>query len=334
MYFDFEDYHPVLEPLNRSFTLLEIVCLTIIFHLVTFIIILLSPKWMPTWLQGRAPQPIVLQQPQQQPRFVFVQPRIERPVLKAPDRADASDRDRIARAPEKNPNPTNPLPFSRGNTPERVDQPPAPVARGRGPQPDPAAGQMARNQQPNQPQPDSQSTRLPEFSSPLTLPSSKPQPPSPQNGVSGANGVASVPGGLMGDAIRNLQRSMQNEGFNNLGGTGGQFGPEIQFDTKGVEFGPWLNRFIAQLKRNWYAILPYEAMLGTKGHVAITFNVHKTGALTDVSVVGPCPIDAFNNAAFGALMATNPTSPIPSAYPDEKAFFTVTFFYNEVPPRQ
>ena len=187
---------------------------------------------------------------------------------------------------------------------------------------------MARNQQ-NQPQPDAQSMRTPESSSPLTMP--VPKSPAPQNG---ANGTAQVPGGLMGDAIRNLQRSMRDESFQNLGGTGGQFGPEIQFDTKGVEFGPWLNRFIAQLRRNWYAILPYEAMLGTKGHVAITFNVHKTGALTDVTVVGPCPIDAFNNAAFGALMATNPTQPIPPAYPDERAFFTVTFFYNEIPPRQ
>jgi TonB family protein len=324
MYFDFEDYHPSLEPLSRSLTQLEVVLLTIIFHLVMIIVILLSPKWMPKWF-APTPLPLALQAPQQQPRFVFVQPRIERSVSKAPNRAEASDRDRQARSLERAPNPTNPLPFSRGNTPERVDQPPAPVARGRGPQPDPAAGQMARNQQ-DQPQPDSQMMRTPDSSS---IPALK--PPVAQNG---ANGTAASAGGLMGEALRNLQRSMRDEGFQNLGGSGGQFGPEIQFDTKGVEFGPWLNRFIAQLRRNWYAILPYEAMLGTKGHVAITFNVHKTGALTDVSVVGPCPIDAFNNAAFGALMATNPTQPIPPAYPDEKAFFTVTFFYNEVPPRQ
>jgi TonB family protein len=332
MYFDFEDYHPDIETVGRAISWREGILLSIIVHLVTIILILLAPKWMPKWLQWKAPPPIVLQQPpRDQTRYVFVQPRIERPVFRAPDRAEPSDRDRVARAPEKAPNPTNPLPFSRGNTPERVDTPPAPVARGRGPQPDPAAGQMARNQQNEPPQPDSQ-VRAPEGPPILTIPSTKPA--SPQNSTNGAAGTAPVPGGLMGDAIKNLQRSMRDEGFQNLGGTGGQFGPEIQFDTKGVEFGPWLNRFIAQLRRNWYAILPYEAMLGTRGHVAITFNVHKTGALTDVTVVGPCPIDAFNNAAYGALMATNPTSPIPAAYPDERAFFTVTFFYNETPPRQ
>jgi TonB family protein len=70
-----------------------------------------------------------------------------------------------------------------------------------------------------------------------------------------------------------------------------------------------------------------------KGHVVVTFNVHKDGSLTDVQVVGPCPVDAFNTAAFGALKATNPTEPLPREYPTESAFFTVTFFYNEAPPR-
>src|SRR5207245_1172569 len=87
-------------------------------------------------------------------------------------------------------------------------------------------------------------------------------------------------------------------------------GPEIQFDTKGVEFGPWIRRFIAQVKRNWF--IPYAAM-SMKGHVVITFNVHKDGAITDLSVVGPCPVDAFNNAAFGALSSSNPTQPGKSA---------------------
>jgi len=96
-----------------------------------------------------------------------------------------------------------------------------------------------------------------------------------------------------------------------------------------VEFGPWIRRFIAQVKRNW--IIPYAAM-SMKGHVVITFNVHKDGVITDLSVVGPCPVDSFNSAALGALSGSNPTQPLPPEYPSEKAFFTVTFFYNETPP--
>ena len=73
--------------------------------------------------------------------------------------------------------------------------------------------------------------------------------------------------------------------------------------------------------------------MSNKGHVVMTFNVHKDGSITDLNVAGPCPIDAFNNAAFGALSGSNPTQPLPPEYPADKAFFTVTFFYNEVPPR-
>jgi TonB family protein len=131
-----------------------------------------------------------------------------------------------------------------------------------------------------------------------------------------------APAGTMGDALRNLQRYQQ--------GDSGQFGPEIQFDTKGVEFGLWIPRFVAQVKRNWF--IPYAAM-SMKGHVVITFNVHKDGSITDSTVAGPSTVDAFNNAALGALTGSNPTQPLPPEYPAEKAFFTVTFYYNEVPPR-
>ena len=58
-----------------------------------------------------------------------------------------------------------------------------------------------------------------------------------------------------------------------------------------------------------------------------------TGSITDLTVVGPSAVDAFNNAAFGALSGSNPTQPLPPEYPADKAFFTVTFFYNEAPPR-
>src|SRR6185295_16292318 len=193
------------------------------------------------------------------------------------------------------------------------------IARGRGPQPEPAAGSPAETPEPNP----ADAPKVADSQSSLQLPSARPS-------TSGASGKSSTSGGSLGDALRNLQRYTQGEAFDNQGGTGGQFGPEIQFDTKGVEFGPWIRRFIAQVKRNW--LIPYAAM-SMKGNVVIQFNVHKDGSITDLQVVGASPIDAFNNAAFGALSGSNPTQPLPPEYPDSKAFFTITFFYNETPPR-
>jgi TonB family protein len=320
MYFEIEDYRPDITPVGRAISWREGVLLSIIFHLCLVIAILLFPRWFPGLFQPNERARQVLLQAQEarrdQPRFVFVAPRNDIKAPQAPPRAEPSDQDRVATAPERSKQPTNPLPFSRGNSPERVEAAPATPperARGQGPTPDPAAGQQA--QQSEVKVPDSQSNL--QFNAPKQ-----------ETRNNGANGRGPG-GGSLGDALRNLQRYVPREQFENPGGSGGQFGPEIQFDTKGVEFGPWIRRFIAQVKRNWF--IPYAAM-SNKGHVVVTFNVHKDGSITDLAVVGPSPVDPFNNAAFGALSASNPTVPLPPEYPSEKAFFTVTFFYNETPP--
>jgi TonB family protein len=72
--------------------------------------------------------------------------------------------------------------------------------------------------------------------------------------------------------------------------------------------------------------------MALKGHVVLTFNVHKSGAITDLAIVQPSGVDAFNHSAFNALAGSNPTQPLPPEYPADRAFFTVTFFYNETPP--
>jgi TonB family protein len=315
MYFEIEDYRPDITPVGSAISWREGVLLSIIAHLVFVIVLLLFPKLLSSDASARAAALLARQQQEKREatRFVFVAPRLDRPAPRPPQRAELSDQDRIARVPERAPKPTNPLPYSRGNSPERVEAPPPPSQpRGQGPEPEPAQGQNALNQ------PD---TTLPDSASTIQMPVPKPVP-------QGANGRVAGGGGL-GEALRNLQRYIPQEQFNNPGGGGGaEFGP-LQFDTKGVEFGPWVRRFIAQVRRNW--IVPYAAM-SMKGHVVITFYVHKDGTLTDVNVIGPCPIEPFNNAAFGALSASNPTVPLPPEYPSDKAFFTVTFFYNETPP--
>ena len=60
--------------------------------------------------------------------------------------------------------------------------------------------------------------------------------------------------------------------------------------------------------------------------------MHKDGRISDVEVVSPSQVEGFNYAALGAIAASNPTVPLPPEYPIDKAFFTVTFYYNEAPP--
>jgi TonB family protein len=318
MYFEIEDYRPDITPVGRAISWREGVLLSIILHLCVVILLLMFPRLFHDDAAARARALLAQQQEtrRDQPRFVFVAPRNDITAPKPRPRAEPSDKDRVATAPEQPKRPTNPLPFSRGNSPERVEAPPPPQqARGQGPAPEPAPGQQAQAQPPVK-VPDTPSQM--QFNTPTTQ---------AQNNT--GTGRSPVGGGSFGDALRNLERAIPREQFNNPGGSGGVDTGPLQFDTKGVEFGPWIRRFIAQVKRNWF--IPNAAMFN-KGHVVITFNVHKDGRLTDINVVGPCPIEPFNSAAYGALSASNPTVPLPPEYPDEKAVITISFFYNETPP--
>jgi TonB family protein len=102
--------------------------------------------------------------------------------------------------------------------------------------------------------------------------------------------------------------------------------PSIQFDGKGANFTPWLRLTTAQIRRNWY--IPEEA-LSRKGRVVVTFHVHRNGAITKILVLKPSAVTSFNGSAFHAIAASSPFAALPVEYPEESAFFTVTFYFNE-----
>lgn len=309
MYFDFDDRYRDIEPVGSAINRRDGVALAVGIHAVIVALLLFAPQYIQQFLPAQVVQPPPQQQArQEQPRFVFVQPRVELPATKKPDRVEMSDLDRSARSPDKTaPKLENPLPMAKGNSTERTEAAPEEKMRGQGPaqQPAPPAPQVETPSVIDQRQADTAMMQKPQLQ----------QPP---------------PGGQLGDALRNLQKYVQNESFSNQKGNTQDFGP-LQFDTKGVEFGPWIRRFVSQVKRNWF--VPMAAMT-MRGRVVITFFVHKSGALTDVTVVKPSEIESFNTAAVNALLASNPTTPLPPEYPDEKAFFTVTFYYNESPAGQ
>ena len=321
MYFDFEDHRPDITPVGRAISWREGILISIIAHMAMVIVLLTAPQWL-TAKVVRVPETVVAaKEDKDEPlRFVFVQPKVDVPAPKPPPRADLSDKDRMARAPQRAEKPTNPLPFSRGNSPELSEQQrEMERARGRGPTPEPQAGPPAEPSPP-------ETTQVPEQQSALALPTPAPAPQPP----AGAGGRTQA-GGSLGDALRNLERYVQSEQLSNPRGGNSNFGPAIQFDTMGVDFGRWIARFKAQVERNWFPLIPQAAM-SMRGHTVLTFNVHKNGTITDLTIARPSTINGFNNAAYGAMVSSNPTIPLPPEYPAEKAFFTVTFFYNESPP--
>jgi len=290
----------------------EGVILSIVGHLLFILAVILVPKLpifqvSPEELARRQAALEERLRQQQNTRFVFVQPRVDLKALTPPPRAPLSDTDRLARSREQPPTATNPEPFTRGDTSERVEAAEREVAR----------GDENKNPPTLQPQPESQEARaLPPSDDGFRRPTPQTTP-------------QLRPGGSLGEALRNLQRYVQNQTYDNPQGGLNQMGP-IQFDTKGVEFGPWLRRFIAQVRGNWN--IP-QAAFTFHGHVVLQFNIHKDGTITDVVVAQPSDIAGFTSAAVGAIRGSNPTFPLPPEYPTDPAFFTVTFYYNEDPDR-
>ena len=359
MYFDLETSRPDTPTVDRAMSRRESLLISLLAHVVILLAIWIVPtlpfvqeaiKRRTEDMVRRQEQQLALQRQQEQEerRIVFVEPLFDVLSPAPPEQGFLSDEDRVARAPERAIEPENPLPFARGNSfarvvaPELLESP-----RGDGLASEPAEGEEVGEEESATAASSEVNTDTAEASeqddSKRELDGSEdigmlefPEGPnevaraaSPTPEVSETRAAPPLAGGSLGDAIRNIERFIDQETFNNPGGGEGEFGPSIQFNTMGVEFGPWVRRFIAQIKRNW--MLPQAAMT-FKGHSVLTFNVHKNGALTDVTVLEPSIYSSFNSSARNALLASNPTQPLPQEYPVNTAFFTVTFYYNEPIP--
>jgi TonB family protein len=289
MYFDLEDSRPDTPRVPSGASRGAGVVLSIAFHALGVLAIVV----LPAAFTGHAlTQPEL---PRETVRYVQMTPRVDRSAQpKRP--AEMSDMDRRSASPIRPLNPENTAPYSRGNTPEKTEAVVTPPSSGNDASVSGATSAGA------------------------DVPSKvSPDAPTLQSGQSKQ----------LGDTLRNLQRYLQDQNFNNLRGGLTEQDPDIQFDAKGVEFGPWLRRFVAQVKSNWN--VPQSAM-ALPGRVVIQFHVLKNGAIRDLQIVKPSTIEGYTVAAFTALKLSNPTLPLPAEYPAESAFFTVTFHYNERRP--
>lgn len=288
MYFDFEDYRPETPRVTSAISFREGVLLSLVFHLLALLFIVLAPS---SWFEP-ADEIVPAEQQQEPLRFVQVMPSIDRNEL-AKRLTELADLDRSKVEP---PAPQNMERFSRGDTPEHVEGAPAV----------PAAGPV--NPEPPAPAP----APPPALSD--TAANVLPEPPR----------QARPARGNLGQALRNLERYLQDQNFENP--EGGKALPDFQFDDKGVDFGPWLRRFRNQIQRNW--IIPQVAELA-KGRVVITFAVLRNGSIIGLNVAQPAGIEALTSSALTALKLSNPTAALPPEYPDDRVQFTVTFHYNE-----
>lgn len=340
MHFDFESRHFETPTVEAAMSWRECALLSFFTHLLLALLVLLGPRlpFVQEAMARRAErlaemaeaERLALRQPpRDSPSFVFVDTLTDPPAAVPPPEADLSDLDRVAQSPTQADDPLNDLPNAEGNTFEFVQTP------------DPADGLDPL-------------TSLGEDSPPAEAVAADPGPavdgveegageaPEPEEPEAGEGEgevappqlarrtpIGDRPGTLLNRALRGLDSVARNQTYYNLRGRTDRHAPDIQFDSKGVDFGSWLTRFRSQIYRNWF--IPYAAM-SMSGNVVLTFNVHMDGKLTDLAVERPSTVDAFTNSAYNAIRGSNPTYPLPPEYPEDQIFFTVTFFFNERPP--
>jgi len=339
MYFDFEDRRFDTPTIESAMSWRERSLLALFAHLLVAVLVLLVPQlqFVQDSIARRAElvtevveaQRLArLEEARTEPEFIFVEPLVDLQVPEPAPGASLSDIDRVAQSPFQAEIPINDLPNSDGNTSEFIEsEVPSEVP---GSSPD-SSNELEAARTASRETVDGLAEAG--VSDPLTNDDNELGNSLLAGGVDASREISPVENGgpILNQALRGLDDIARNQTFHNLSGRTDRYGDDIQFDSKGVDFGSWLRRFRAQIYRNWFVPL---AAMSMSGNVILTFNVHDDGALTDLTVQRPSTVDAFTNSAYNALRGSNPTQPLPPEYPDDQVFFTVTFYFNQPPPHR
>jgi len=124
------------------------------------------------------------------------------------------------------------------------------------------------------------------------------------------------------------------------GGQGGDFGLgtgahgrqlgalDILSDTQGVDFGPYLQRIVEEVRRNWYTAMPESAWMGKKGKLAIEFAINKDGSIADMRLVATSGDVALDRAAWSGIYTSKPFPPLPNEFNGPYLALRFRFYYN------
>jgi TonB family protein len=305
--------------------------ISVVVHLIVIIAIALSPKYLPSsWTRVVALTPSQVMKDKQLTYLDL--PRDEQQVKTAPKTDILSDKNRIATS-------RNPV-LDRKTLQELID------ARRRGapgqptpsqpaqPSPQVAPGQQAATQQgqPSQgsqgrgavaPTPNSQMARV--------------EPP--PSGGPNPFAAAMSPGSAIQQAAR---AAASGGGAISRYGSGGDYGLgsqskssvhgnlDVLSDTMGVDFGPYLQRVLHDVRTNWYTLIPEvaRAPMMRKGKVAIEFAITKDGHVAGMKLTGPSGDVSLDRAAWGGITNSNPFPPLPSEFRGQYLALRFHFFYN------
>jgi len=104
--------------------------------------------------------------------------------------------------------------------------------------------------------------------------------------------------------------------------------PKILSDTKGYDFGPYMNQVVNRVRYNWYANIPEIARFGKKGKVVIIFTIMHNGNIDNARIVGNSGTEPLDRAAFASITLSNPFPRLPAGFDGDHLDLQFTFLYN------
>jgi TonB family protein len=141
-----------------------------------------------------------------------------------------------------------------------------------------------------------------------------------------------------GDQIQEAAREAKRGGGGQ--GSGGDFGLgtgargrqvggnlEVLSDMQGVDFGPYLQRVLHDVKQNWYSAIPESAAM-KHGNLIIEFAITKDGKVAGMKLVatsGDIPLD---RAAWAGITGSDPFPALPSEFGGQYLALRFRFYYN------
>jgi TonB family protein len=183
-----------------------------------------------------------------------------------------------------------------------------------------------------------------------TPPTPQPPPPTPpptQQALIDAPKPAptrpsfSTPNQSAGDAIRRAaQDAAHDRGSGDYspgapsGNQGMGTGAEVLSDTQGVDFGPYIRRILADIKRNWIPLIPEEARppLNKQGETLIRFTILPDGRIAAMNLDGSSQDTAIDRACWGGITAVGQFPPLPANFKGPNLELRVDFFTNKPLP--
>jgi TonB family protein len=304
----------------------EAAWISIIAHLVVFIVL-----WNLNLIEKYLPWHSLVVVSQKDPtdgknlNFLALPPDAQK-LTRKPKTNIASDKDRIAtsRHPELDPKElrkilASPPPGAPGLTGPRAPQAAAPPPQA-----------LAQNQPP-QPQQGQHPPSDPNQLAHLQMPAR------PNSQV---NDFAKYAGSMTaGSAVQQAAQAAAASRATGGGGQEGDFGLgtaahgrqlgalDILSDTQGVDFAPYLQRILQDVKQNWYLLIPESAAM-KKGKLAIEFAITKDGQVAGMKLIASSGDVALDRPAWGSITNSNPFPPLPSEFNGQYLALRFRFYYN------